>query len=207
MDKSFARLGGWSAVLVGLLSIVYAVFFLAIQPRAPYFGALGSWLILAVSGILSSAAYVALYQRVKSGADDGYALWALLMGVSASFVTITHGVYQALLVSALNTAEPPARLAIEAARLLPSQADPAGVATFGVVGLVSFLFSWRIAQTASLPPNLGYLGIANAVLLVVLFAATALAFQPLILLSGGLTSVIAGPIWWIWLGRRLMRAG
>ncbi|MBI5880035.1 MAG: hypothetical protein HZB53_20490 [Chloroflexi bacterium] len=207
VDKSFARLGGWAAVLVGVLSIAYAVFFLAIQPQSPFIGAFGSWSILAASGVFSSAAYVALYQRVKGSGEDGYALWALLLGIAAAFVTLTHGVYQALLVNALRTAEAPARAAIEAARLLPSQVDPAGVATFGVVGLVSFLFSWRIAHNATLPRNLGVLGMANAILLIVLFVATALSIQPLILLSGGLTSVIAGPIWWIWLGRLLMAQG
>jgi hypothetical protein len=56
-----------------------------------------------------------------------------------------------------------------------------------------------------LPRTLGYLAIVNAVLLITLFFATATGMQTLILLSGGLTSVIVGPVFWIWLGRELRR--
>jgi hypothetical protein len=49
-------------------------------------------------------------------------------------------------------------------------------------------------------------GIFNAFILVVLYFASAGGLQRLILISGGLTSVIVGPIWWIWLGLALLRA-
>ena len=97
MKDDFARFGGLSAILVGLLSILYAIFFLVIAPRAENVGVLGSWVILAVSGIFSSAAYVSLYGRVKN-AGKGAALWALLLGVLASFATLIHGGYEALVV-------------------------------------------------------------------------------------------------------------
>jgi hypothetical protein len=40
---------------------------------------------------------------------------------------------------------------------------------------------------------------------VALYFATVAGAQTLILISGGLTSVIVGPIWWIWLGLQLLR--
>jgi len=43
------------------------------------------------------------------------------------------------------------------------------------------------------------------VLLVTLYFATAAGAQTLILISGGLTSVVVGPIFWVWLGRELRR--
>ena len=67
------------------------------------------------------------------------------------------------------------------------------------------MFSWLILNSANLPRGLGVLGIVNAVLLVLLYFATAASIQTLILISGGLTSVLLGPAWWLWLGARLMK--
>jgi hypothetical protein len=199
------KFGGFSAILVGILSILYAVFYLVIARQAEYLGTYGSWLILALSGLFSGAAYVALYRRVAP-VNDGVALWALLLGFGASFATLQHGAYQAMLVSRMRAAEAPQREALQVVNRLPSQVDPAGLATFLVVGVVAFLFSWLILSTNALPRPLGYVGIFNAFILVVLYFASAGGLQRLILISGGLTSVIVGPIWWIWLGLALLRA-
>jgi hypothetical protein len=193
MNGSFSRFGGLSAMIVGVFSILYAVFYLVIARQAAYVGTLGSWLILGASGIFTSAAFVALYQRVRS-ADEGFSLWALLLGVLASFATLVHGIYEAQLMTNTGTAQQ-----------LPSEVDPAGLATFAVTGLATFVFGWLIARSGVLPRRLGQLGMLNAVLLVVLFLATFAGSQTLILLSGGLTSLIAGPIWWIWLGSQLRK--
>lgn len=198
------KFGGYSAILVGALSILYAIFYLVIARQAEYLGILGSWFILALSGIFTSAAYVGLYRRVSSS-NEGYALWALLLGVGASFATLQHGVYQTLLVSGIRPADETVKDAIDLVQQIPSQVNPAGLATFFMVGLAIFLFNWLIVHSGALPRSLGYLGIFNAVLLTILFIASANDLQLLILISGGLTSVIVGPIWWIWLGLVLMR--
>ena len=67
------------------------------------------------------------------------------------------------------------------------------------------LFGWLIVRSALLPRTLGLLGILNAVLLVILYFASAGELQSLVLISGGLTSLIVGPVWWIWLGLNLLR--
>jgi hypothetical protein len=194
MNDSFSRFGGISAILVGVLSLLYAVFYLVISRQAETLGLLGSWLILGASGIFSSAAYVALYRHLRNE-DEGFALWGMILGVAASFATLLHGGYEALLLTSAGTAV--------STQQLPSQVDPAGLATFFVVGLAAFIFSRIIVRSAALPKNLGYLGLFNAVLLIILFFASAGGVQTLILISGGLTSVIIGPIWWIWLGTQL----
>lgn len=204
MTHSYDRFGGLSAMIVGALSILYAVFYLVIARSAPEVGALGSWIILAASGIFSSAAFVALYLRLRP-ASEGFALWGLALGLYSSFATLTHGVYQALAIIELNSAEQSQRAAIELVRMAPSQVDPSGLGTFGVIGLASLVTGLLIARGERLPRALGYLAIVNAVLLVTLFFATAAGSRTLILLSGGLTSVIVGPVFWIWLGRALRR--
>lgn len=204
MTHSYDRFGGLSAMVVGALSLLYAVFYLVIARSAPEVGALGSWIILAASGVFSSAAFVALYLRLRP-ASEGFALWGLALGLYSSFATLAHGVYQALLILNLRSAEQGQRAAIELVRMVPSQVDPAGLGTFGVIGLASLVTGLLIVRGGRLPRALGYLAIVNAVLLVTLFFATAAGSQTLILLSGGLTSVIVGPIFWIGLGRTLRR--
>jgi hypothetical protein len=204
MSRSFERFGGLSAMLVGALSILYAVFFLVISRQSETIGGLGSWIILAVSGIFSSAAFVALYQRLRP-ASEGFALWGLALGLFSSFATLMHGAYQALSIVTLASAEQGQRAAIELVRMTPSQLDPAGLGTFGVIGLASLVTGLIIIVGGRLPRTLGYLALVNGVLLITLFFASAAGAQTLILLSGGLTSVIVGPIFWVWLGRELRR--
>lgn len=204
MNRSFARFGGLSAIIVGALSILYAVFFLVITRQNEEVGTLGSWVILAVSGLFSSATFIALYQRLRP-TSEGFALWALVLGLLSSFATLTHGAYQALMLLTLPGAEPEQRAAIELVRMVPSQFDPAGLGTFGIIGLASLVTGLLIVVGGRLPRLLGYLAVANGILLIALFFASAAGAQTLLLLTGGLTSVIVGPIWWIWLGRELWR--
>ena len=204
MNQSYARFGGLSAMIVGALSILYAIFFLVITPRAEAVGALGSWIILAVSGIFSSAAFVALYLRLRPS-SEGFALWGLVLGLFSSFATLAHGAWQALVLTTLNSAGQSQRAAIELVRMTPSPVDPACVATFGVMALPSLVTGLIIIAGGRLPRTLGYLAVVNAVLLVTLYFATAAGAQTLIFISGGLTSVIVGPVFWVWLGRELRR--
>lgn len=204
MNSSFSRFGGYGAILVGIFSILYAVLYLLVTRVAPDAGALGSWLALSVSGLFSSAAYLALYARVRA-VDSGFALWVALLGVAASLLTFTHGAFETLLLIDIQKADPTQLVFLKALSLAPSQVDPAGLATFLLTGLVVFTFSYLISQSKALPKGLATLGMVNGVVLAVLFFATAASVQTLILISGGLTSVILGPIWWIWLGMRLIQ--
>jgi hypothetical protein len=213
MKDPFNRFGGLSAILVGVLSILYAIFFFVITRQAEYLGTVGGWVILALSGIFSSAAYVALFLRLRP-VSEGAALWGLVLGVGSSFATLVHGGYQVVLVTAARGADESLRTAIEISDQVPSEVDPRGLAAFGVVGVVSFVFGWLITRRSAsapsgdgstLPSTLGYVGMFNALLLVVLYFATIAGAQSLIRISAGLTAIIVGPIWWIWLGTQLMK--
>jgi hypothetical protein len=194
MKDSFNRFGGACAIVVGVLSILYAAFYLGVQPVAPFAGALVAWLILAASGILGSAAYVALYQRTRA-ASEGYALFGLVLGIIQSAATLLNAVNQAVYV--LN---PPSDRVLTAVSL-----DPKGVGAFLVFAVASVVFGWLIVRGAMLPRNLGYVAYLNSVLLTLLFLSNVFGTTTLLLASGGLTSVIVTPLWWIWLGRELRR--
>src|SRR6478736_5953918 len=95
MNNSFERFGSTSAILTGVLSILYAVFFLFISRANAYVGVLGSWIILGGTAFFAAAAYVALYQRFKER-EPGFALYALLFGVMCAFAMLQHGAFEAI---------------------------------------------------------------------------------------------------------------
>jgi hypothetical protein len=204
MNTTAQRLGGYSAVLVGILSILYAILYLIVSRNAPEIGINGSWIVLAVSGIFSSAAFVALYGQTRE-MSPGFALWAVLLGVFASMATLAHGGYESGLIRAAAQGDPALQTQVGLLQQAPSQIDPSGLFAFLVTGIATFVFSYLIEQNRKFPQALGYLGMLNGVVLVILYFATANQIQTLILVSGGLTSVILGPIWWIWLGLVLVR--
>lgn len=217
MKDPFTRFAGLAALLAGVFSILYAIFFLVVAPRFEYAGTLIAWLILAAGGALGGAVYVALYQRTRH-ISEGFALWGMLIGSAAAGATMANGVYQALLVGASQTPDPATKAALQTAMLLPSEADPKGLSTFLVFGIASFIFGWlmlrsgqvpepprrRASDMPALPRNIGLAGMANAVLLVLLFLSFVFGIQPLLLLSGGLSSVVVTPLWWIWISRALL---
>lgn len=194
MNNNFDRYGSLAATLTGVLSIVYAVLFLFVTRVNEYTGTLGSWIVLGGTAFFAIAAYVALYQRFRER-EPGFSLYALLLSGMAAFAMLQHGAFEAI--------EMVRRGSVSSALGAPSQVDPAGLATFAVVGVGAFLWGWMILRTGIFPRNLAYVGILNAVLLVILFFATVFGSQTIILISGGLTSVIVGPLWWIWVGRTL----
>ena len=97
-------------------------------------------------------------------------------------------------------------IAIEQNVILPaiSSTDPRGLATFGLAGLWAFTLGLEtVAGNGVLPRSLGWLAIVAGLDLIVLFFATVAAYEGLILVSGGLASVILVPAFWIWTGRVL----
>ena len=63
-----------------------------------------------------------------------------------------------------------------------------------------------LRSAAALPRRLGYLALAGGALLLLLCAGSAFEIDLLVLIPGGLVSLIIGPLWWIWLGLHFWRA-
>ena len=87
MKVPYNRFGGVCAILLGIGSLLYAVFFLVLGKQAGDLGKTGSWIILAFNGLLATAAYVALYERT-SQAGDGFSLWGLLLGFAQGLLKL-----------------------------------------------------------------------------------------------------------------------
>jgi hypothetical protein len=190
IDRAFSRRAGFQAYLIAAFSLVYAVVFLGFvrnQPENTQAAALASALI-AGGGLAATIATTSAAARV--GGDARW--WLTAVGVGYGLLSAAHGTFEAI--------------AIEQSVALPalSPTDPRGLATFGLAGLWAFTLGLEtVAGNGALPRNLGWLAIVSGLDLIVLFFATIAAVEGLILVSGGLASVILVPAFWIWTGRVL----
>lgn len=192
MKTSFEKFAGWSAILAGLSGFLYSISFIVLRDNL--FGAL----FLLLGGLFSTAALTALYQRVRE-LESGFALLGFLLSLSAALGSAIHGGYDLA-----NALHPPASPSMN----LPNAVDPRGLLTFGVAGLGLFILSWLVTQDLRFPKGLAYLGYVSAILMIVLYLgrliileATSLAIVVPALLEG----FIVNPLWYVWLGRTLVR--
>jgi hypothetical protein len=190
--ESFA---GLCAVLVGIGSFLYAIAFiiLVIGERAPELGMLLSSLFLTLIGFFSTAALVAVYDRLRE-TDATFALLALLFGIAGALGSAVHGGYD--LANAIN---PPALTSAD----LPSEIDPRGLLTFAASGIALFIVAWLIWKGRQFPIGLAYLGWVSALLLIILYLGRLIALDPtnpVVLVPALLNGFLVNPAWYIWLG-------
>lgn len=219
-DRAFDRIGGAASAAIAGLSLLYAIAFLVVTPAAQreadvdafyrsYLddptGARIAAVCLLLSGLAAGPAVVALARRYAGNAPAALS-WATILGVTAGLATAAHGLANLLGVDELARdyagGDAATRAAIAVAHSSPSAVDPRGLATFGLAGVVALVLGLAVR-----PDNdrLGLLGVVLGVDMVVLFLATAIGIGPLVLLSGGLASVVLGPIWWVSVARLLWR--
>src|SRR6266702_3037936 len=186
IDRAFSRRAGFQAYLIAAFSLVYAVVFLGFVRNHPE-NTLASALI-AGGGLAATIATTSAAARI--GGDARW--WLTALGVGYGLLSAAHGTFAAIAVEQ----------GIAATDLSPT--DPRGLATFGLAGLWALTLGLEtVAGNGALPRNLGWVAIVGGLDLIVLFIATVAASENLILVSGGLASVILVPAFWIWTGRVL----
>ena len=186
---SFERFAGLSAILAGIAGLMYSISFVLLKND------LLIALFLMLGGVFSTAALVAVYNRLKE-TDATFALWALLLSFVSAFGAIIHGGYD--LANALNPTGANVALAN-----LPSAIDPRGLLTFGVAGLGVFVMAWLMRRSGQFPRALSYWGYLLAVLLVVLYLGRLIILDPknpIVLVDALLSGFIVNPVWYVWLG-------
>jgi hypothetical protein len=192
VDAMFRRTASWCAFGIAALSLLYAVVYLGLvrpDPTNTTASALTNGFI-GLSGILATFAVIAVGDKVSGAAGR----WLRVVGVGWALLSAAHGVFSA----------------VSAAQGLPtgdiSATDPRGLATFGLAGLWSIVLGLAIRSGTSFPRGLGIVALVNGVDLLVLFFATATGAGALVLVTGGLASVILGPLQWAWIGRAMIEA-
>lgn len=201
---SFDQFAGACTIAAGVINFLYAVAFVIIARSNPQLGGLLSALCLLLSGLLVTTMVTALYQRLRA-VDAALALWALLLGLVGALGAAIHGGYD--LGNAIN---PPAIGSdlITNLAALPSQIDPRGLTTFGIMGIALFIFTWLMNGHSEFSKGLVYLGYVFAVLFIILYLARLIVFNPanpLLLIPVLVTGFVVNPIWHIWLGLTLRR--
>lgn len=193
MRTSFERFAGWSAILAAFSGFLYSISFIVLQSD------LLSALFLTLGGLFSTSALTGLYQRLRE-TESGFALLGVLLSLSAALGSAIHGGYDLA-----NALHPPA----SPASGLPNPIDPRRLLTFGVSGLGLFLLSWLMSQDMRFPGGLAYLGYLSAILMIILYPGRLIIVQatsPVIVIPALLEGFIVNPLWYMWLGRTLMRA-
>ena len=188
---SFERFAGMSAILAGIAALLYSIAFVVLHNY------LLSPLFLMLSALLSTAALVAVYHRVRE-TDAAFALWALLLSFIGALGAAIHGGYD--LANAINHAV--------INTTLPSEIDPRGLLTFGVSGLGVLGIAWLIGRSRQFPRALSYWGYLLGVLLIVLYVAYLILVNTKNALIAGdvvLIGFVVNPIWYLWLGFALWR--
>jgi len=218
--RYLSRGASLAAATVAVLSLVYAVFYLFVAPSAQRKGDVDAFftsylahptglrvasLCLFVSGLLTTVVYAALHATPGTLAPSPRT-WILALGVVSGVATTVHGLADLVdtdkLAHTYGSGDAATRAAAAVAHAAISQVDPRGLATFGIVGLVVFAFSWHVRQRSRF---VGLLGQILGVDMVLLFASSAFAATVPILITGGLASVILGPAWWLSVARLLHR--
>lgn len=186
----FRRTAGWCAYGIAASSLLYAAVYLGLvraDPTNSSASALANGFI-GLSGILATFAVIAVGDKVDGAAGR----WLRVVGVGWALLSAAHGVF--------STVADTQHLA--AGDL--SATDPRGFATFGLAGLWSIVLGLAVRSGASFPRRLGTVALLNGVDLLVLFVATATGAGTLVLVTGGLASVILGPVQWAWIGRAMI---
>jgi hypothetical protein len=190
IDRAFSRRAGFQAYLIAAFSLVYAVVFLGFVRNHPenVQAAALAWALIAGAGLAATVTTTSTAARI--GGDARW--WLTAIGVGYGLLSAAHGTFAAVAVEQ----------GISASDLSPT--DPRGLATFGLAGLWALTLGLEtVAGNGTLPRNLGWLAIVSGIDLIVLYVATVAQAEGLILVSGGLASVILVPAFWIWTGRIL----
>ncbi len=189
-DGIFRRAASWCAYGIAILSLLYAAVYLGLvrpDPSNSSASAIANGFI-ALSGILATFAVIAVGDQV--GGATGR--WLRFVGVGWALLSAAHGTFSTV---------------ADLQHLAPgdlSATDPRGFATFGLAGLWSIVLGLAVRSGAPFPRMLGTIALASGVDLLVLFFATATGTATLVLVTGGLASVILGPLQWAWIGRAMI---
>jgi hypothetical protein len=203
-SASFERFAGVCTILAGVANFLYAVTFVVVARSAPELGGLLSALFLLLSGFLITTTITALYYRLRQ-VEAAFALWALLLGLIGTLGAAVHGGYD--LSNAINRPAVSDELATALAAL-PSQIDPRGLTTFGLMGIALLVIAWLMARSKEFPKGLPYVGYLRGILFLMLYLGRLIILDPAspVLLGPILVAgFVVNPVWYIWLGLVLWR--
>jgi hypothetical protein len=199
---AFQSFAGAAAIAVGIGGLVYAILFAYIVAGAPRWIHELWFLSLMLGAALSTLVMVAVYLWLR-GTDEGFALWALLLGLAGALGGILHGAS-----NLVRILRPPNGLALTF-EIVVSPLDPVGVLRYGVAGMSLLVVAWLVLRGQQFPNGLGYLAYLGGALLVFIFFGRLGDFitpdNRVSLIPPILFGFVVHPAFYIWLGLELRR--
>jgi hypothetical protein len=220
-EKSVARLGGVCSIIVGILYVLIGITFLLVPaeqrggiddlPRfLPSFHANPTAMLLlyvefAVGAILAIAAVSGISGLVRE-VNEGWIRWTSNLAFLGFAIVAVYYFQMIAIAPARAAAYVAGDASTKSALVVPTGVDPQFVLRYGVIGLWILVVSILALKSRKLPTLLSIVGIVSALLYWVLgindVLGVAATVRPILAIAGG---VIAAPIWFIWVGARLLK--
>ena len=198
-SPSAVRFGPLCAVSAGLLSLGYSISFSLYLDTPSRGTAYANALLLLAGGLISTAAFTVLYERLRES-DPALALWGFILALAGALGAALHGGYDLA-----NLANPPKTLPTD----VPSSVDPRGLGTFALTGLALAAVGVLILRGRQLPRGLGQLAFLAAALLVFVYVGRLVILNPKspgLLAAAVASGYVVNPVWFCWLGLALRHA-
>ncbi|MGH2573478.1 MAG: hypothetical protein ACRDGU_08375 [Actinomycetota bacterium] len=198
---AFQSFAGTAAIAVGIGGLVYAILFAYIVAGAPRWIHELWFLSLMLGAAMSTLVIVAVYLLLRS-ADEGFALWALLLGLAGTLGGILHGAS-----NLLRILRPPNGFALTFDIVVTL--DPFGVLRYGMAGMSLLVVAFLVLRGGRFPNGLGYLAYVGGALLVFIFFGRLGDFitpdNRVSLIPPLLFGFVVYPAFYVWLGLELRR--
>lgn len=221
-DRSLVRFGGLSAILLALSAWLTVVIYYVMVPAAQrlpvtdanaYLASLtqnsaGSQVfngLYALIAVWSFVATVAVYWRLR-GTGEAWSLFALLVGGVAALLTIVSSMQQIAYLRYLANLFPIAPDIAIAAFGAPAPLNAVNIISAGLVA-PWFLITSLLMLKSDYPRLLAYLGFIAFADLTVGFLAALFGAGSIATYAALIAGAVGGPIFWLWLGILLWRAG
>jgi hypothetical protein len=220
-DFSFTRVAGALAIAIGILYLLVGVNYL-FMPEAqkeylnpefwPSFSAYPAsgmieYIAFAAIGILALGV-VPVISGLAGGKVSGFFQWVVSLGMLGFAVHVVEVIrFLALtkrIADAYVAGDAATRSAVAAIGL--QHLDPLHLFKFGLVGLWLLVVSILGISKKTLPAVLCVIGIVGGVGFWILLVGNVLQLVPLVT-AMAITAIVLGPIWYIWVGVRLLRGG
>jgi len=223
-DNTLSKLGGTCSILAGVTILVAAVVYLLLPPELqdacgcpekflasaaqnPVLR-IAEYAPIALYSLLAIAAVLAISESVRS-TNEGWVRWTSTLAIIGLAVNAIVAFQHVALDSANAAAYMQGDAAVKAALTVPGaleSLDPQAWLRYGAFGLWALVVSLLALRGNIWPKSLAYVGIGVAIAAWLVVAGEVFQGQSLIALIAGVASILV-PIWYIWLGLRLRKAG
>jgi len=227
-DNTLSKLGGTCSILLAVSYIVIGITYLPSPPEQQQIVGLytnpGAFLesfakdstlltvefwAEALGVLLGIAAVLAISESVRS-ANEGWVHWTSALAIIGLAITAIDDFRFLALTPGRAAAYMRGDAAVKAALTVPGALeglDPHHWLRLGAVGLWVLVVSLLALRGGTWPKPLAYVGVGTAIAYWLAVAGVVFQIPSALTIIAGVGAIILAPLWYIWLGLRLRKAG